>query len=56
MAETVHLAGGSLVVGHIFDIYAIALLIYFVDCSLLFLWCPISQVALMSKGALPAAL
>ena len=36
MAEPVHLAGGNLVVGHIFNIWIVRLTyLFFVECSLL---------------------
>ena len=58
MAESVHLAGGNLVVGHIFNIWMLRLTYLFIllIVPFYFLWCSISQVALMGKGVLPAAL
>ena len=57
MAEHVHLAGDGLVVGHIFNTWMLRLTyLLWLIVPFDFLWCSISQVALMSKGVLPAAL
>ena len=57
MAEPVHLAGGNLVVGHILNIWILWLTyLFLLVVPFYYQWCSISQVALASKSALPAAL